>query len=126
MNLSKYKQSVYNLFRHGLNISCVKYQKTLKVFLYVRTSDEHTSCVSSEMAVGEMCNNSFSTVFIGLAFGRVTMTHVPSHSRGDANAEARPVANMRAGMSGDQRAAHAYKPKSFWNDGGGGPHLDSF
>lgn len=51
--------------------------RNVYVFLFVQTSDEHTSCVSSEMAVGEMCNNSFSRVFIVLAFGRVTMTHVP-------------------------------------------------
>lgn len=81
------------------------------------------------MAVGEMCNNSFfnSTVSNVSAFGRVTMTHVPSHSRGDASAEARPAVNMRAGMSGDQRAAHAHAPQVLleWH-GGGGPHLDSF
>lgn len=86
----------------------MKYQETLKVFLFVQTSDKHTSGVSSEMAVGEMCDSSFSTVCMG--FGRVTMAHVPCTAGGDATAEARPAVNMRAGMSGDQCAAHAQTP----------------
>lgn len=63
----------------------------------------------------------------GLFPGDHLMTHdVPWTAGGDANAEARPVANTGAGMSGDQRAAHAHKPKSFWNDSGVGSHLDLF
>lgn len=72
-----------------------------------------------------MCNSSLYALGL-LPCGHLVTHDVPWTAGGDANAEARPVVNTGAGMSGDQRAAHAHQPKSLWNDSGGGSHLDSF